>query len=162
MPDKRLGQNFLINEPVVKSIIEAADLRDDDVVLEIGSGTGIVTRELAARVQEVFACEFSRGLMTALQDELKEFSNIRYIQADALTIDIKQLASGGKLKVVANLPYYITTPIITMLLEAKEHISLIILMMQHEVGMRILSEPDNYHAAGSKGTYLSDNTYDAA
>jgi len=141
MPDKRLGQNFLINEPVVKSIIEAADLRDDDVVLEIGSGTGIVTRELAARVQEVFACEFSRGLMTALQDELKEFSNIRYIQADALTIDIKQLASGGKLKVVANLPYYITTPIITMLLEAKEHISLIILMMQHEVGMRILSEP---------------------
>ncbi|MBI4753406.1 ribosomal RNA small subunit methyltransferase A [Candidatus Desantisbacteria bacterium] len=141
MPDKRLGQNFLINESVVSSIIEAADLKEDDVVLEIGSGTGIVTRELAARVREVIACEFSRGLITILQDEFKEFSNVRYIQADALTLDIKQLASGEKLKVVANLPYYITTPIITMLLEAKEHISLIILMMQHEVGQRILSEP---------------------
>ncbi|MFH1898787.1 MAG: 16S rRNA (adenine(1518)-N(6)/adenine(1519)-N(6))-dimethyltransferase RsmA [Candidatus Desantisbacteria bacterium] len=170
MPDKRLGQNFLINESVVNNIIEAADLSEDDVVLEIGSGTGIVTRELAAKAGEVIACEFSRRLMTVLQDELKEFSNIRYIQADALTLDIKNLASGGKLKVVANLPYYITTPIITMLLEAKEHISLIILMMQHEVGERILSKPStkeygsfsvfvNYHSRVEKIRHVSHGCF---
>lgn len=140
-PNKNLGQNFLINEPAVKSIIDAANLREDDVVLEIGSGTGIVTRELAARVQRVIACEFDRGLMTALQDELKGFSNIRYILADILTIDLKDLIDTGKLKVVANLPYCITTPIITMLLETKGVVSLILLMVQHEVAMRILSNP---------------------
>ncbi|MDI6781086.1 MAG: 16S rRNA (adenine(1518)-N(6)/adenine(1519)-N(6))-dimethyltransferase RsmA [bacterium] len=139
-PNKNLGQNFLINEPVVKSIIDAANLKEDDTVLEIGSGTGIVTRELAARVQNVIACEFDRGLMTALQEELKEFSNIQYLQADILTVDTKSLIDRGKLKVVANLPYCITTPVITMLLETKGLISLIILMIQHEVAKRILSE----------------------
>ncbi|MBU0700911.1 16S rRNA (adenine(1518)-N(6)/adenine(1519)-N(6))-dimethyltransferase RsmA [bacterium] len=165
-PNKSLGQNFLINEPAVKSIIDAANLRGDDTVLEIGSGTGIVTRELAARVQHVIACEFDRGLMTALQDELKEFSNIRYIHADILSVDIKALIAAEKLKVVANLPYCITTPIITKLLEVKGIISLIILMVQQEVAARILSKPGtkeygsfsifvNYHSRVERVRHVS-------
>ncbi|MBI4778766.1 16S rRNA (adenine(1518)-N(6)/adenine(1519)-N(6))-dimethyltransferase RsmA [Candidatus Desantisbacteria bacterium] len=165
-PNKNLGQNFLINEPAVKSIIAAAELREDDVVLEIGSGTGIVTRELATRVRTVIACEFDRGLMTALQENLKEFSNIRYIQADILTVDLKNLIDAGKLKVVANLPYCITTPVITKLLETKGIISLIILMIQHEVSNRILSEPGtkeygsfsifvNYHSQVERVRHVS-------
>ncbi len=165
-PNKNLGQNFLINEPVVKSIIDAANLGEDDTVLEIGSGTGIVTRKLAARVRNVIACEFDRGLMIALQDELKEFSNIRYLQADILTVDLKNLIDTGKLKVVANLPYCITTPVITMLLETKGLISLIILMIQHEVAERILSDAGtkaygsfsifvNYHSRVEKIRHVS-------
>ncbi|MFH1860047.1 MAG: 16S rRNA (adenine(1518)-N(6)/adenine(1519)-N(6))-dimethyltransferase RsmA [bacterium] len=165
-PNKSLGQNFLINEPAVKSIIDAANLREDDVVLEIGSGTGIVTRELAARAQQVIACEFDRGLMAALQEDLKEFSNIRYIHADILTVDLTALAVAGKLKVVANLPYCITTPIITKLLEAKGVISLILLMVQQEVATRILSKPGtkeygsfsifvNYHSRVERVRHVS-------
>ena len=113
---KKFGQNFLIDSHVLDKIVSAAGITKDDFVLEIGPGIGTMTQYLAASSRKVFAVEIDKALIPILEDTLKEFDNVQVINQDILKVDIKKLAEehndGKPIKVVANLPYYITTPII--------------------------------------------------
>jgi 16S rRNA (adenine1518-N6/adenine1519-N6)-dimethyltransferase len=164
-PNKRLGQNFLISNSIIKKIIEIAEITQDDTVFEIGTGLGVVTAALANKAKEVIACEVDKRLMNILYEELKVYSNVRYIQQDILKLNLRDIIGERKVKVVANLPYSITTPVITFLLEKKELFSVLVLMVQHEVAERILASPGtkeygafsifvNYHALVEKKLYV--------
>lgn len=148
---KSLGQNFLTDENVVSRIVDAAGAAKDDLVVEIGPGIGSMTRELCARCGRVVAIEIDRHLMPALTENLKGFSNIEIINRDVLKVDFKKdildKHSGGNsfmpssIKVVANLPYYITTPIIMKLLEENPGIDAMVFMVQKEVADRMAAAP---------------------
>ncbi len=144
---KRLGQNFLIDEGILNRIVEAADLSKDDIVIEIGPGMGTLTKKLAQEVKKVLAIEIDENLVKLLRETLKSYSNVEIIQADILKINLKKLPITSyrspvtKFKVVANLPYYITTPIIIHLLKAREILSNIVVMVQKEVGRRMVAKP---------------------
>ena len=145
-PVKRLGQNFLIDNSVLKKIIDAADLSFDNTVLEIGSGLGILTFELAKRVKKVIAVEKDRKLARILNNELriKGIKNVEVIQDDVLKISDSKFPILDSYKIVANLPYYITSPIIRKFLEsppAGGKLSLMVLMVQKEVAQRICAKP---------------------
>ena len=118
---KKFGQNFLIDPRVLEKIIKAAEITEDDCVLEIGPGIGTMTQHLACAAKKVIAVEIDRALIPILQDTLSGWDNVRIINEDVMKVDLAKLAeeeNGGKpLKVVANLPYYITTPIIMGLFE---------------------------------------------
>ncbi len=135
---KKLGQNFLINENVIHEIIKNAEITKDDVVIEIGPGLGSLTKELILNAKEVIAIELDKNMVDILNTRFKIFNNIKIIQADILKIDLKEFISNyKKVKIVANLPYYITTPIIMKLLESRINIDSITVMVQKEVGERI-------------------------
>lgn len=138
---KSLGQNFLINENILNEIIEAADITKDDVVLEIGTGIGTLTSKLCERAKRVVAVEIDKNLLPILNETLSAYQNIDIINKDILKTDIneelKSLGINQKVKVVANLPYYITTPIIMKILEEKVNVSVMVLMLQKEVANRI-------------------------
>lgn len=138
---KSLGQNFLINESILDEIVESANISDDDVVLEIGTGIGTLTSKLCERAKKVIAVEIDKNLLPILQETLSDFDNITIINKDILKIDINEeltnLGINQKIKVVANLPYYITTPIIMKILEEKVNIDCMVLMLQKEVANRI-------------------------
>lgn len=138
---KSLGQNFLINESILDEIVESADMSDDDVVLEIGTGIGTLTSKLCERAKKVIAVEIDKNLLPILQETLSDFDNITIINKDILKIDINEeltnLGINQKIKVVANLPYYITTPIIMKILEEKVNVDCMVLMLQKEVANRI-------------------------
>lgn len=141
---KSLGQNFLTDENVVKRIVDAAEVCDNDLVIEIGPGVGSMTTELAKRAQKVIAVEIDRHLIPALKENLSEFSNVDIINKDIMKVDIKELQNGAEaanVKVVANLPYYITTPIIMKLLEEDNDIDLMVFMVQKEVAQRMAAKP---------------------
>ena len=164
-PSKRLGQNFLIDKDVLKKIIEAAELpasppaspnrgesqgwKPDDIVLEIGPGLGILTLELAKRVKQVIAIEKDRTLCQILENILKSkgINNVKVINKDVLKIASSMLVSRGlkNYKVVANLPYYITSPVIRKFLECNEtrqrYMRYMVLMVQKEVAQRIVARP---------------------
>lgn len=144
-PSKRFGQNFLIDEGILRGIVAAADVTKEDMVLEIGPGTGSMTSLLCENAREVCAVEIDKKLIPALKDSLKEYDNLTIINEDILKTDISAVAeeknSGKPLKVVANLPYYITTPIITGLLESKAPIISLTVMVQKEVADRMISPP---------------------
>lgn len=135
---KKFGQNFLIDNHVLDKIIAAAEICADDVVLEIGPGIGTMTKALAAKAGKVIAVEIDSSLIPILKDVLKDYDNIEIINADVMTVDI---ASLGVNKVVANLPYYITTPIIMGLLESRTPLDSITVMVQKEVADRMKSGP---------------------
>lgn len=138
---KSLGQNFLINESILDEIVESANISDDDVVLEIGTGIGTLTSKLCERAKKVIAVEIDKNLLPILQETLSDFDNITIINKDILKIDINEeltnLGINQKIKVVANLPYYITTPIIMKILEEKVNVDCMVLMLQKEVANRI-------------------------
>lgn len=138
---KKYGQNFLIDTHVLDKIIAAAEITKDDMVLEIGPGIGTMTQYLCENAREVVAVEIDKKLIPILEDTLSEYDNITVINEDILKVDIKKLAdekNGGKpIKVVANLPYYITTPIIMGLFESKVPIDNITVMVQKEVADRM-------------------------
>ena len=144
---KRLGQNFLIDEGILNRIVEIANLNKKDIVVEIGPGMGNLTKKLAQKVKKVLAIEIDENLVKLLKETLRPYSNIEIIHADILKIDLKKLLITGhrspitKVKVVANLPYYITTPIIIHLLKAREILSNIVVMVQKEVGRRMVAKP---------------------
>ena len=142
---KRFGQNFLIDTHVLERIIEASEITKDDFVLEIGPGIGTMTQYLAASARKVFAVEIDKALIPILEDTLKEFDNVQVINQDILKVDIKKLAEehndGKPIKVVANLPYYITTPIIMGLFESQVPIDSITVMVQKEVADRMKVGP---------------------
>lgn len=145
---KTLGQNFLNDDSVVKRIVEAADIKDNSLVLEIGPGIGSMTREMAYTCSGVVAVEIDKHLIPALNDNLSEFTNITIINNDIMKADIqaiinkyKELYNADSVKVVANLPYYITTPIIMRFLEEVKGIDGMVFMVQKEVAQRMVSKP---------------------
>ena len=142
---KKFGQNFLIDTHVLDKIISAAEITKEDFVLEIGPGIGTMTQYLAASARKVFAVEIDKALIPILEDTLKEFDNVQVINQDILKVDIKKLAEehndGKPIKVVANLPYYITTPIIMGLFESQVPIDSITVMVQKEVADRMKVGP---------------------
>lgn len=142
---KKYGQNFLIDRGVLESIIDAAQIGKEDFVLEIGPGIGTMTQYLCETAREVAAVEIDANLIPILSDTLGEYSNVEVLHADILKVDIQKLAAernGGKpIKVVANLPYYITTPIIMGLFESHVPIDSITIMVQKEVADRMQEGP---------------------
>ena len=142
---KRFGQNFLIDEHVLEKIIDSSGITKDDFILEIGPGIGTMTQYLAEAAREVAAVEIDSSLIPILKDTLKEWDNVTVINNDILKTDIKKIANeknGGKpVKVVANLPYYITTPIIMGLFESHVPIESITVMVQKEVADRMQVGP---------------------
>ena len=135
---KKFGQNFLINEQVIEEIVEKAEISKDDVVIEIGPGLGSLTKELVLKAKKVIAIELDKNMVEILKTRFEIFKNLEIIQEDILKIDLKSITEKyDNVKVVANLPYYITTPIIMKLLESKLNIKSITVMVQKEVGRRI-------------------------
>ena len=142
---KKFGQNFLIDAHVLDKIIRAAEITKDDFVLEIGPGIGTMTQYLAQAAREVVAVEIDKALIPILQDTLSGFPNAEVIHDDILKVDIAGLAeqrNGGRpIKVVANLPYYITTPIIMSLFESQVPLASVTVMVQKEVAERMQAGP---------------------
>lgn len=142
---KKFGQNFLIDEHVLNKIILAAGVTKEDVVLEIGPGFGTMTQYLAEAAKEVIAVEIDKTLIPILQDTLRDYDNITLINEDILKVDIAALVqeknAGKPIKVVANLPYYITTPIIMGLFESHVPLENITVMVQKEVASRMQAGP---------------------
>lgn len=142
---KKFGQNFLIDTGVLEGIIDAAEIGKDDFVLEIGPGIGTMTQYLCEAAREVVAVEIDSNLIPILSDTLADYSNVEVMNADILKVDIGKLArehNGGKpIKVAANLPYYITTPIIMGLFESHVPIDSITIMVQKEVADRMQEGP---------------------
>lgn len=142
---KKFGQNFLIDSHVLNKIISSADITKDDFVLEIGPGIGTMTQYLSCAARQVVAVEIDKNLIPILQDTLQDFDNVEVINEDVLKLDLAKLAQekndGKPLKVVANLPYYITTPIIMGLFENQVPVSSITVMVQKEVADRMQAGP---------------------
>lgn len=142
---KKFGQNFLIDSNVLESIIRGAEITKDDFVLEIGPGIGTMTQYLCEAARQVVAVEIDKMLIPILEDTLSEYDNVEVINQDVLKVDIKSLAeeknNGKPIKVVANLPYYITTPIIMGLFESGVRIDSITIMVQKEVADRMQTGP---------------------
>lgn len=140
---KRFGQNFLIDGHVVEKIVNAADISKDDVVLEIGPGIGTMTQYLAEAAGKVYAVEIDKNLLPVLEETLGEYDNVTVINEDILKLNLAEAIDleGKNLKVVANLPYYITTPIIMGLFENNIPAKSITVMVQKEVAERMQSGP---------------------
>lgn len=142
---KKFGQNFLIDPHVLDKIVEAAEIGPDDFVVEIGPGIGTLTQYLAYHARKVCAIEIDKNLLPILEDTLHEYKNVEVISADVMKVDLKKLAEeqneGRPIKVVANLPYYITTPIIMGLFESHVPLKSITVMVQQEVAERMESGP---------------------
>lgn len=142
---KKFGQNFLIDSNVLENIVTAADISKEDCVLEIGPGIGTMTQYLAESAREVIAVEIDKMLIPILKDTLSAYSNVTIIQDDILKVDIQKLVNdkndGKPIKVVANLPYYITTPIILGLFESGVPLQSITIMVQREVADRMQVGP---------------------
>ena len=138
---KRFGQNFMIEGHVIEKIIRAAEITKDDVVLEIGPGIGTMTQYLAEAAGEVFAVEIDKNLLPILAETLAEYDNVTVVNEDILKVDIAALTGGRSVKVVANLPYYITTPIIMGLFENHIPATSITVMVQKEVAERMQAGP---------------------
>ena len=159
---KRFGQNFLIDTHVLEKIIAASQISKEDFVLEIGPGIGTMTQYLAEYAREVAAVEIDNTLIPILKDTLKDWDNVTVINDDILKVDIRKLAlerNGGKpIKVVANLPYYITTPIIMGLFESHVPVESITVMVQKEVADRMQTGPGSkdYGALSLAVQYYAD------
>lgn len=142
---KKFGQNFLIDPHVLDRIVEAAEITKEDCVLEIGPGIGTMTQYLAESAREVVAVEIDKNLIPILQDTLSAYQNVTVINDDIMKVDIAALAqeknAGKPIKVVANLPYYITTPIIMGLFESHVPLKSVTIMVQKEVADRMRQEP---------------------
>lgn len=140
---KKLGQNFLIDESVVRGIVDAAGVSRSDTVLEIGPGIGTLTQGLAETGAQVVAVELDGRLIDVLAKTLEGYDNVRVIHGDILKINVTDEVLAAPFKVVANLPYYITTPIIMGLLEARLPVSTLVTMVQKEVAVRMVARPGN-------------------
>lgn len=140
---KSLGQNFLISEEIVNEIVEVAGVTDEDTVIEIGPGLGTLTSKLAEFAKEVVAIELDDDMIRVLTERFSLYDNVKIIHADVLKTDLKELIKDkSSVKVVANLPYYITTPIVMKLLEENLQIEQITVMVQKEVGERFTATPN--------------------
>lgn len=146
--NKSLGQNFLVDDNVVKSIVDSADISNEDLVIEIGPGLGTLTNELLQRAKKVIAIELDTRMIRILEDRFSLYNNLEIINEDVLKVDLNTIIKNEKnnngiksAKIVANLPYYITTPIIMKLLEDKSDFESITVMIQKEVADRLCEIP---------------------
>ena len=145
--NKNLGQNFLIDDSVVKKIVDSANISKEDLIIEIGPGLGNLTELLLERAGKVIAIELDQRMMKILDDRFSFYDNLEIINEDVLKVDLKQLITENKckpiknVKIVANLPYYITTPIIMKLLEDRLDVESITVMIQKEVADRLIATP---------------------
>ena len=146
--NKKLGQNFLINDKVVEEIIKSSEIKENDLIIEIGPGLGTLTKELLEKAGKVICIELDTNMITILKDRFKLYNNFEIMNEDVLKVDLKNLIKQEKqnekihqVKVVANLPYYITTPIIMKLLEEKLDLETITVMVQKEVADRLTAVP---------------------
>ena len=140
-PQKGFGQNFLVDEAILGRIVHAADLQPSDLVIEVGPGLGHLTRHLAAHAGRVIAIEIDRGIVRALRRLFQETPNVEIIEQDVLRIRPEELVGDCPYKVIGNLPYYITSPVLRLFLEAPRRPSLMVVMVQREVASRILARP---------------------
>lgn len=139
---KSLGQNFLTDKNILHKIVDLAQIDDEDVVLEVGPGAGALTQVLATKAYQVLAVELDQTLLPVLKDTLGDFTNVAIIQDDILKIDFSSLIAHyptHRWKVVANLPYYITTPVIMRFLEEKAPVHSLVVMVQKEVAKRMVA-----------------------
>ena len=147
--NKNLGQNFLIDEQVIEKIVNASEITKEDCVIEIGPGLGTLTKELLEKAGKVISIELDKKMITILKDRFALYDNFELINNDILQVDLKKIISTEKekglknVKVVANLPYYITTPIIMKLLEEKLDLESITVMVQKEVADRLIAIPSD-------------------
>ena len=142
--NKNLGQNFLIDDETVLGIVNVANISKDDLVIEIGPGLGTLTKELLERAGQVTCIELDKRMIEILQDRFSMYNNFELINSDVLKVDLKEIIKKSNLantKIVANLPYYITTPIIMKLLEERLEIQTITVMIQKEVADRLITKP---------------------
>ena len=142
--NKNLGQNFLIDDETVAGIVEAASVSKEDLIIEIGPGLGTLTKELLERAGKVICIELDKRMIEILEDRFSMYDNFKVINEDVLKVNLKDIIQKEKIKktkIVANLPYYITTPIIMKLLEDKLDIETITVMIQKEVADRLVTEP---------------------
>lgn len=142
--NKNLGQNFLIDDETVLEIVNTANISKDDLVIEIGPGLGTLTKELLERAGQVTCIELDKRMIEILQDRFSMYNNFELINNDVLKVNLKEIikkANMANTKIVANLPYYITTPIIMKLLEERLDIETITVMIQKEVADRLVTKP---------------------
>ena len=143
--NKSLGQNFLVDNNILSKIIDAADINDEDIVIEVGTGIGTLTKELLLRAKKVIAIEIDKKLIEIIGETLNNFDNLKVVNEDVLRIDIKEILGeinlDSSIKIVANLPYYITTAIIMKFLESGVDFKSFVIMIQKEVASRILAKP---------------------
>lgn len=141
--NKKLGQNFLINELIIEEIVKKANVTKDDIIIEVGPGLGSLTAKLLEKAQKVIAIELDSNMVKLLKNRFSLYENFELIENDVLKVDLKEIVNKYEsVKVVANLPYYITTPIIMKLLEDKLNLKSITVMVQKEVGERFCAKPD--------------------
>jgi 16S rRNA (adenine1518-N6/adenine1519-N6)-dimethyltransferase len=141
IPKKSLGQNFLHDPNALEKIVAAADLTPDDTVLEIGAGTGALTEVLARTAKHVIAVEMDQRLRPILEERLSPYPHVDVLYQDILMTDVPALIGGGEYLVVANVPYYITSPILRHLLESEHRPRQLVLTMQLEVAERLIAQP---------------------
>lgn len=160
---KSLGQNFLVDENILKHIVEAAELKEDSYVLEIGPGAGALTRFLSGKAEKVIAVEIDRRLEPILKETLQGHDNVSVHFGDVLKIDLEEVIAeecpeGVPITVVANLPYYVTTPILMKLLTGGLHIQTIVVMVQKEVASRLEAGPGqkSYGSLSIAVQYMAD------
>ncbi|MCC3869200.1 16S rRNA (adenine(1518)-N(6)/adenine(1519)-N(6))-dimethyltransferase RsmA [Terrisporobacter mayombei] len=159
---KSLGQNFLIDTNVIDSIIEGARVKEGDYVIEVGPGIGTLTKEMGRTAEKVVAIEIDKTLIPILEETLSDFSNIEVINKDILKVDVQELIeeklNGGPVKLIANLPYYITTPIVMKFLEEDIPVTDIVVMVQKEVADRMNAKPNtkDYGALSVAVQYYCD------
>lgn len=142
--DKSLGQNFLVDDEAVEKIVESADITKEDLIIEIGPGLGTLTKELLEKAGKVVCIELDKRMVEILKDRFSLYDNFELINDDVLKVDLKEIikkANMANAKIVANLPYYITTPIIMKLLEDRLDIKTITVMIQKEVADRLVTKP---------------------
>ena len=140
-PLKSFGQNFLIDRSVLQNIVEAAAIEPDDELLEVGSGTGVLTRELAKQARRVVAVELERDMLSLLKNTTAAYPNVELVARNLLFLDPLEIFAQAPYKLVANLPYYITAPTFRHFLESANPPRLIVVMVQAEVAQRIIAEP---------------------
>ena len=159
---KSLGQNFLIDTDVIDRIVEGARIKEGDYVIEVGPGIGTLTKEMGRTAKKVVAIEIDKTLIPILKETLSDFPNIEVINQDILKVDVQELVkeklNGGPVKLVANLPYYITTPIVMKFLEEDIPVTDIVVMVQKEVADRMNAKPNtkDYGALSIAVQYYCD------
>ena len=156
---KKYGQNFLTSESILDDIIDASNLTKEDIVLEIGPGLGTLTRRLSEAAGQVIAVEIDEALIPVLSETLYGYDNVKVINSDIMKTDLREIiGDADKISVVANLPYYITTPIVLRLLEYTDVVSSITIMIQKEVAVRMQAGPGSkdYGALSLAVQYYSD------
>ncbi len=147
-PDKAFGQNFLVDHSILQQIVEAAEIHADDQVLELGAGTGVLTRELATRARRVVAVELERKMLTLLAKTTRNCANVELLERNLLYVDPAQIFGSEPYKLVANLPYYITAPTFRHFLESANPPRLFVVMVQYEVAQRIVAGPGDLSLLG--------------